>query len=75
MCLSLTILICAVLGYYFLSTSTGNAIAIALAFSAAALVYLVTDELLIEAHEHEEKSYSMLVLFSGFILFWSISLL
>lgn len=73
--LSLTILICAGLGYYFLSTSTGNSIAIALAFSAAALIYLVTDELLIEAHEQEEKSYSMLVLFSGFVLFWLVSLL
>lgn len=74
-CFSLTILIFAVLGYNFLSTSSGGAIAIALAFSAAALIYLVTDELLIEAHEQEEKSYSMLVLFSGFVLFWWISLL
>ena len=74
-CFSLTILVCAGLGYYFLSTSSGSAIAIALAFSAAALIYLVTDELLIEAHEQEEKSYSMLVLFFGFVLFWFISLL
>lgn len=74
-CFSITILVCAVLGYHFLSTSSGEAIAIALAFSAAALIYLVTDELLIEAHEQEEKSYSMLVLFSGFIGFWCISLL
>ena len=72
---SLTILICAALGFHFLSTASGNAIPIALAFSAAALIYLVTDELLIEAHEHEEKSYAMLVLFSGFVGFWLISLL
>ena len=74
-CFSVTILVCAVLGYHFLSTSSGGAIPIALAFSAAALIYLVTDELLIEAHEQEEKSYSMLVLFSGFVGFWLISLL
>lgn len=74
-CFSLTLLVCAVLGYYFLSTSSGSAIAIALAFSAAALIYLVTEELLVVAHEQEEKSYSMLVLFSGFVLFWCISLL
>ena len=74
-CFSLTLLVCAGLGYYFLSTSSGSAIAIALAFSAAALIYLVTDELLIEAHEQEEKSYSMLVLFFGFVVFWCISLL
>lgn len=74
-CFSLTILVCAGLGYHFLSTSSGAAIPIALAFSAAALIYLVTDELLIEAHEQEEESYSMLVLFSGFVGFWLISLL
>ena len=73
--LSLTILISAVLSFRLLSASSGSAIAIALAFSAAALIYLVTEELLTEAHEHEEKSYSMLVLFAGFVLFWSISLL
>ena len=73
--LSLAISICAVLGYYILSASSTTAIAIALAFSAAALLYLVTEELLIEAHEQEEKSYSMLVLFAGFILFWVISLI
>jgi ZIP family zinc transporter len=72
-CLSVAILVAAALGYHFLSTASGNAAAIALAFSAAALIYLVTDELLIEAHEHEEKSYSMLVLFAGFIAFWLIS--
>ncbi len=73
--LSLTILISGGLGYYFLSGTSNTTIAIALAFSAAALLYLVTEELLIEAHEHEEKSYSMLVLFAGFIAFWLISLL
>lgn len=74
-CLSMTILLSAALGYQFLSASPASLTAIALAFSAAALIYLVTDELLIEAHEQEEKPYSMLVLFSGFILFWTISLL
>lgn len=73
--LSVAIFVFAVLGYYFLSASSTTAIALALAFSAAALLYLVTEELLIEAHVHEEKSYSMLVLFAGFILFWVISLI
>ena len=73
--LSATILSCAVVGYYLLSTSSASAVVIALAFSAAALIYLVTDELLIEAHEQEEKSYSLLVMFSGFVAFWCISLL
>lgn len=74
-CLGATLLVSGVLGYHFLSTSSGSTIATALAFSAAALIYLVTDELLIEAHEHEEKPYAMLVMFGGFVLFWAISLL
>jgi len=74
-CFSVTILFSAALGYHFLAASSSAAIGIALAFSAAALIYLVTDELLIEAHEQKEKSYSMLVLFLGFVGFWTISLL
>ena len=73
--LSLTILTTAVLGYYVLADAPRVTVAIALAFSAAALLYLVTEELLIEAHEHEEQSYSMLILFAGFVGFWMISLL
>jgi ZIP family zinc transporter len=46
-----------------------------LAFSAAALLYLVTEELLMEAHTVEEKPISTLVLFGGFLAFWSIQLL
>lgn len=73
--LSLTILASALLGFYLLSNAPHSVVAMALAFSAAALLYLVTEELLIEAHRYEEKPYSMLVLFAGFILFWLISLL
>jgi ZIP family zinc transporter len=47
----------------------------ALAFSAAALLYLVTEELLMEAHTIKEKPISTLVLFGGFLAFWSIQLL
>jgi ZIP family zinc transporter len=39
------------------------------------LLYLVTEELLMEAHTVEEKPISTLVLFSGFLVFWSIQLL
>ena len=73
--LSFTILASAVLGYYLLSRMPPTAIAVALAFSAAALLYLVTEELLIEAHQQQEQSYSMLILFMGFVAFWMISLL
>jgi ZIP family zinc transporter len=46
-----------------------------LAFGTAALLCLVTEELLIEAHEVQEKPVSTLVLFGGFLVFWSIQLL
>lgn len=75
--LSGAILVSAMLSYYLLSSTPGTTIAIALAFSCAALLYLVTEELLIEAHAHAqaEKPYFMLVLFAGFVGFWVISLL
>jgi ZIP family zinc transporter len=72
--LAVTVLVCAVLGNLLLSGASNTVIAAALAFSAAALLYLVTEELLIEAHEVEEKPIATLVLFSGFLVFWSIQL-
>ena len=73
--LGLTVLGCALLGSILLSGASNAVIAAALAFSAAALLYLVTEELLIEAHEVEEKPISTLILFAGFLVFWSIQLL
>ena len=51
------------------------ALAGTLSFSAAALLYLVTEELLMEAHEVEEKPIATLVLFGGFLTFWGIQLM
>lgn len=73
--LGATVFIFAVLGSYLLAGAPTALIAAALAFSAAALLYLVTDELLVEAHEVEEKPISTLVLFAGFLAFWAIQLL
>lgn len=70
-----TVLLFSLLGSYLLAGASGTVIGGALAFSAAALLYLVTDELLVEAHEVEEKPVSTLVLFAGFLIFWSIQLL
>lgn len=72
--LGLTVFSFAVLGNFLLSDSSSTLIGGVLAFSAAALLYLVTEELLMEAHEVEEKAISTLVLFSGFLVFWSIQL-
>ncbi len=72
--LGLTVFIFACLGNFLLLGASSALIGGVLAFSAAALLYLVTEELLMEAHEVEEPSISTLVLFSGFLVFWSIQL-
>lgn len=73
--LGATVLTFAVVGNFALADASHAVIGAALAFSAAALLYLVTEELLMEAHEVEEKPISTLVLFAGFLVFWSIQLL
>lgn len=70
-----TVLTFSVIGSALLSGASHAVIGGTLAFSAAALLYLVTEELLMEAHEVEEKPISTLVLFGGFLAFWSIQLL
>jgi ZIP family zinc transporter len=73
--LGLTVLSFALLGNVLLSGASHAVIGGTLAFSAAALLYLVTEELLMEAHEVEEKPIATLVLFGGFLTFWSIQLM
>jgi ZIP family zinc transporter len=73
--LGLTVLVFAMLGSALLAGASHAVIGGTLAFSAAALLYLVTEELLMEAHEGEEKPVSTLVLFGGFLAFWSIQLM
>ncbi len=70
-----TVLSFSLIGHVLLAGASHAVIGGALSFSAAALLYLVTEELLMEAHEVEEKPISTLVLFSGFLAFWSIQLL
>lgn len=74
--LGATVMLFAVLGNVLLAGASTAVIGGTLAFSAAALLYLVTEELLMEAHEHEvkEKPFSTLVLFAGFLCFWCIQL-
>jgi zinc transporter, ZIP family len=73
--LGATVFLFASLGNLILKDATPAMIGGVLSFSAAALLYLVTEELLMEAHEVEEKNISTLVLFSGFLVFWSIQIL
>jgi ZIP family zinc transporter len=73
--LGVTVLVFSLLGSTLLTGASHAVIGGTLAFSAAALLYLVTEELLIEAHEVQEKPVSTLVLFAGFLAFWSIQLI
>ncbi len=74
--LGLTVAAAAVIGKLALAGASHAVIGGALAFAAAALLYLVTEELLMEAHEgeQEESPLSTLVLFAGFLAFWSVQL-
>jgi ZIP family zinc transporter len=49
--------------------ATGNLLEIVLSFGLAALLFLVTEELLIEAHEETETPLLTLSFFVGFLLF------
>lgn len=73
--LGVTVLVFSLLGNFLLAGASHAVIGGTLAFSAAALLYLVTEELLMEAHEVEERPISTLVLFGGFLAFWSIQLM
>ena len=66
------LLVGGVLGLLLLGRLPELATTEVLAFGAAALLYLVTEELLVEAHETEEPDHNTLILFAGFIAFWGL---
>jgi ZIP family zinc transporter len=74
--LGLTVFIAALVGKVALGGASSAVIGGALAFAAAALLYLVTEELLVEAHEGDEPEtpWATLVLFGGFLAFWTVQL-
>jgi ZIP family zinc transporter len=75
--LGVTVLATAAAGKVLLAGASVSTIAGALSFAAAALLYLVTEELLMEAHDEKagpETPYSTLVIFAGFLIFWAVQL-
>jgi zinc transporter, ZIP family len=66
---SLMLLVGAGIGTTVLRGATGNLIEIVLFFGLAALLFLVTEELLTEAHEEAETPLLTLAFFVGFLLF------
>jgi ZIP family zinc transporter len=67
--LALALLLGAGVGTTVLSGATGNLLEIVLSFGLAALLFLVTEELLTEAHEEEESPWLTSAFFVGFLLF------
>lgn len=65
----------AVCGTCFLADANVNVVDAVLAFAVAALLYLVTEELLTEAHEVRETASLTLMFFAGFIVLLVIEML
>lgn len=60
------ILVGALVGTLVLSRLSGDALEVVLSFGLAALLFLVTEELLVEAHEVEETPLTTATFFPGF---------
>lgn len=67
--LALLFFISAVLGATLLHNLSHNALEIVLSFGLSALLFLVTEELLLEAHEEKETVWHTSAFFGGFLLF------
>lgn len=67
--LSLLFFAGAAAGATLLRQLSGHALEIVLSFGLAALLFLVTEELLVEAHEEEETAWLTAAFFAGFLLF------
>lgn len=62
------------LGTLLLVKLQGHALVFVLAFGCAALMFLVTEELLVEAHEEKESAWMTATFFVGFLLFLVIGI-
>ena len=71
--MALLAVIGATVGAAILGGVSATTLAGVLAFGAVALMYLVTEELLVEAHEVEETSWAVALFFVGFLVFLVIA--
>jgi ZIP family zinc transporter len=63
------LLVGAVAGETVLANASEHTLAGVLSFGCAALLYLVTEELLVEAHETADTTFATSMFFAGFLLF------
>jgi zinc transporter, ZIP family len=68
------LLVGAFIGFMFFRGLSEPALAIVLSFGAAALIYLIAEELLVEAIEAEESLFSTAMLFAGFLALLALKL-
>lgn len=73
--LALLVIVGAVVGTTLLGGLTGFPLAMMLSFGAAALLFLVTEELLIEAHEVKQTPLITSAFFAGFLALYVIGIL
>lgn len=73
--LSLPLAIGAVIGDTILHNASPIILSAVLAFGCAALLFLVTEELLVEAHEVPETPWTTAMFFAGFLLFLVLGML
>ena len=73
--LALVLCAAAVAGRLFFGALSPFPFAVLLGVGIVAMLYLVTEELLVEAHEVEETHWSVAAFFLGFLLFLVIEML
>ena len=73
--ISALLLLCAFIASLLLSDASDGVIATFLAFGSAALIYLIAEELLVEAIQAEKSLLSTAMLFAGFLVLLALKLL
>jgi len=73
--LALVLGVSALVGFSVLDGAAPSTLTLLLAFGSAALLYLVTEELLVRAHEHGETSFVTSLFFVGFMAIFAAELL
>jgi hypothetical protein len=72
--IALLLFVGAFVGFLLFQGISKPSLAIVLAFGASALIYLIAEELLVEAIEAEESLFSTATLFAGFLVLLAIKL-
>jgi ZIP family zinc transporter len=68
------LLVGALAAWFFLEGVSEATVAVVLAFGAAALIYLIAEELLVENIQAEESLFSTAMLFAGFLILLALKL-